>query len=79
VFTAGHGTKMFAADPRQVGNLVFCENFLIGFYSDHFPLTFLDILGHSLPLFFAVDQSQKSPLSGSRLQARRSGIWKMMV
>jgi len=35
MFAAGDGAKMLGADSRQVGNLVFGENFLSGFYGDH--------------------------------------------
>src|SRR5271154_5344996 len=38
VLAAGHGAKMLGADPRQVGNFVFGENFLSGFNGDHIML-----------------------------------------
>jgi hypothetical protein len=49
MFAAGQRTKVFQADPCEVGNFVFGKSLLIGLYGNHFscrPLRFLKTLEH---------------------------------
>jgi hypothetical protein len=43
MLAASHGTQVLGADPREAGDLIFGENFLIGFDRDHFSATLLPI------------------------------------
>jgi hypothetical protein len=40
VFAAGYVAKVVDADPGEVGNFIFGENFLGRFHCDHFPAPF---------------------------------------
>jgi hypothetical protein len=41
MFAASQRTKVFRADPGEVGNFVFGKNLLIGLYGDHFAAVLL--------------------------------------